>query len=82
MAGDGVGAVVLAAGEGRRMGAGRNKALLPLGGRPMLAWSLAPPCQLRASPGARKATSKPTQARSAAMPRATVSMLQKAVYAS
>ena len=41
MAGDGVGAVVLAAGEGRRMGAGRNKALLPLGGRPMLAWSLA-----------------------------------------
>jgi 2-C-methyl-D-erythritol 4-phosphate cytidylyltransferase len=35
-----VAAIVLAAGEGRRMGAGRNKAFLPLGGRPMLAWSL------------------------------------------
>lgn len=33
-------AVVVAAGAGRRLG-GSNKALLSLGGRPMLAWSLA-----------------------------------------
>ena len=39
-------AVVVAAGAGRRLG-GSNKALLPLGGRPMLAWSLA---ALRAAP--------------------------------
>jgi 2-C-methyl-D-erythritol 4-phosphate cytidylyltransferase len=39
-------AVVLAAGSGRRLG-GAAKALLPLGGRPVLAWSLA---ALRASP--------------------------------
>lgn len=39
-------AVVVAAGSGRRMG-GSNKALLPLAGRPMLAWSLA---ALRAAP--------------------------------
>jgi 2-C-methyl-D-erythritol 4-phosphate cytidylyltransferase len=39
-------AVVVAAGAGRRMG-GSNKALLPLAGRPMLAWSLA---ALRAAP--------------------------------
>jgi 2-C-methyl-D-erythritol 4-phosphate cytidylyltransferase len=32
--------VVLAAGEGRRVGAAGNKVLLPLGGRPVLAWSL------------------------------------------
>ncbi|MFC5381043.1 IspD/TarI family cytidylyltransferase [Aquipuribacter nitratireducens] len=32
--------VVLAAGSGRRVGAGTNKALLPLAGRPVLAWSL------------------------------------------
>lgn len=39
-------AVVVAAGAGRRL-AGSNKALLPLAGRPMLAWSLA---ALRAAP--------------------------------
>jgi 2-C-methyl-D-erythritol 4-phosphate cytidylyltransferase len=33
-------AVVLAAGSGTRMQAGRNKAYLPLRGRPMVAWSL------------------------------------------
>jgi 2-C-methyl-D-erythritol 4-phosphate cytidylyltransferase len=32
--------VLLAAGEGRRVGAGRNKVLLPLGGAPVVAWSL------------------------------------------
>jgi 2-C-methyl-D-erythritol 4-phosphate cytidylyltransferase len=32
--------VVLAAGEGRRVGAAGNKVLLPLGARPVLAWSL------------------------------------------
>lgn len=32
--------VVLAAGEGRRVGAGTNKVLLPLGGAPVFAWSL------------------------------------------
>ena len=40
MAGAGVVAVVLAAGQGRRMRARRNTAFLPLGGRPVLAWSL------------------------------------------
>lgn len=39
-------AVVLAAGSGRRLG-GAAKALLPLGGRPVMAWSLA---ALRACP--------------------------------
>lgn len=39
-------AVVVAAGAGRRLG-GSNKALMPLAGRPMLAWSLA---ALRAAP--------------------------------
>jgi 2-C-methyl-D-erythritol 4-phosphate cytidylyltransferase len=33
-------AVVLAGGSGTRVGAGRNKVYLPLGGRPVLAWSL------------------------------------------
>lgn len=33
-------AILLAAGAGVRMGAGMPKALLPLGGRPMLAWSI------------------------------------------
>lgn len=33
-------AVVVAAGAGVRMGAGMPKALLPVGGRPLLAWSL------------------------------------------
>ncbi len=33
-------AVIAAAGSGERLGAGRPKALAPLGGRPMLAWSL------------------------------------------
>ncbi len=32
--------VVLAAGSGSRVGAGRNKVLLPLAGRPVLAWSV------------------------------------------
>ena len=32
--------VVLAAGSGSRVGADRNKVLLPLGDRPVLAWSL------------------------------------------
>lgn len=35
-----VAAVVLAAGEGRRVGAGTNKVLLPLAGTPVFAWSL------------------------------------------
>jgi 2-C-methyl-D-erythritol 4-phosphate cytidylyltransferase len=35
-----VAVVVVAAGEGRRVGAGRNKVLLPLAGVPVLAWSL------------------------------------------
>lgn len=43
-------AVVLAAGSGRRLG-GAAKALLPLGGRPVLAWSLA---ALRAAPSVRQ----------------------------
>jgi 2-C-methyl-D-erythritol 4-phosphate cytidylyltransferase len=34
-------AILVAAGSGVRMGAGAPKALLPLAGRPMLAWSLA-----------------------------------------
>lgn len=38
--------MVVAAGAGRRLG-GRNKALIPLAGRPLLAWSLA---ALRAAP--------------------------------
>lgn len=33
-------ALVLAAGAGARLGAGLNKALLPLGGAPILAWSV------------------------------------------
>ncbi len=37
---DGFWAVVVAAGRGRRVGAGINKVLLPLMGRPVLAWSL------------------------------------------
>jgi 2-C-methyl-D-erythritol 4-phosphate cytidylyltransferase len=41
-------AVVVAAGAGVRMGAGMPKALLPLGGRPLLAWSLD---ALAAAPG-------------------------------
>ncbi len=32
--------LIAAAGSGRRMGAGRNKLLLPLAGRPLLAWTL------------------------------------------
>ena len=36
----GVAAVVVAAGSGRRMGAGRNKIFLPVGGRPILARTL------------------------------------------
>ncbi|MGF1567700.1 MAG: 2-C-methyl-D-erythritol 4-phosphate cytidylyltransferase [Nodosilinea sp.] len=32
--------LVPAAGSGRRMGADRNKVLLPLGGRPLIAWTL------------------------------------------
>ncbi len=36
----GVAAILLAAGAGVRMGAGMPKALLPLAGRPLLAWSL------------------------------------------
>ena len=35
-----VAVVLLAAGEGRRVGAGRNKVLLPLGGLPVFGWSL------------------------------------------
>jgi len=35
-----VAAVVVAAGSGRRMGAPRNKLFLPVGGKPILAWSL------------------------------------------
>jgi len=35
-----VAVVVLAAGEGRRVGAGTNKVLLPLAGVPVFAWSL------------------------------------------
>ena len=34
-------AVIVAAGRGRRVGAGINKVLLPLLGRPVVAWSLA-----------------------------------------
>jgi 2-C-methyl-D-erythritol 4-phosphate cytidylyltransferase len=34
-------AIVLAGGSGTRLGAERNKVYLPLGGRPVLAWSLA-----------------------------------------
>lgn len=34
-------AIVVAAGSGARMGAGIPKALVPLGGRPLVAWSLA-----------------------------------------
>ncbi|HEQ60681.1 MAG TPA: 2-C-methyl-D-erythritol 4-phosphate cytidylyltransferase, partial [Firmicutes bacterium] len=34
--------VVVAAGESRRMGGGSSKLLLPLAGRPLLAWTLAP----------------------------------------
>src|SRR5262247_1545943 len=34
-------AIVVAAGSGVRMGADAPKALIPLAGRPMLAWSLA-----------------------------------------
>ncbi|RCL52999.1 MAG: 2-C-methyl-D-erythritol 4-phosphate cytidylyltransferase [Synechococcus sp. MED-G71] len=33
--------LIVAAGSGRRMGAERNKLLLPLAGRPLLAWTLA-----------------------------------------
>ncbi|MBU2075083.1 MAG: 2-C-methyl-D-erythritol 4-phosphate cytidylyltransferase, partial [Actinobacteria bacterium] len=36
----GVTVVVLGAGAGNRVGAGVNKVLLPLAGRPLLAWSL------------------------------------------
>lgn len=36
----GVTVVVLGAGSGNRVGAGTNKVLLPLGDRPLLAWSL------------------------------------------
>lgn len=43
--------VVLAAGSGSRVGAGRNKVLLPLGDRPVLAWSLRDALAL---PGARR----------------------------
>ncbi|HEY0949523.1 2-C-methyl-D-erythritol 4-phosphate cytidylyltransferase, partial [Nocardioides sp.] len=32
--------VILAAGSGTRVGAGANKVLLPLGDRPVLAWSV------------------------------------------
>ena len=35
----GVAAVLLAAGSGRRLAAGRPKALAPVGGRPLVAWS-------------------------------------------
>jgi len=34
-------AVLLAAGSGRRLAAGRPKALVPVGGRPLVAWSCA-----------------------------------------
>jgi 2-C-methyl-D-erythritol 4-phosphate cytidylyltransferase len=33
-------AIVVAAGSGERLGAGRPKAFVPVGGRPMAAWSL------------------------------------------
>ena len=33
--------LIAAAGSGRRMGADRNKLLLPLAGRPVIAWTLA-----------------------------------------
>ncbi|MBM6403146.1 2-C-methyl-D-erythritol 4-phosphate cytidylyltransferase [Phycicoccus sp. CSK15P-2] len=36
----GVGVVVVAAGSGSRLGAGRPKAFVPLGGRPLLDWAL------------------------------------------
>ncbi len=42
--------VVLAAGSGTRVGAGRNKILLPLGGRPVVAWSLATAAALSPRP--------------------------------
>lgn len=32
--------LIVAAGSGRRMGQGRNKLLIPLEGRPLLAWTL------------------------------------------
>ena len=32
--------VVLAAGSGTRFGADRNKVLLPVGGKPLLAWAV------------------------------------------
>ena len=32
--------LIAAAGSGRRMGADRNKLLLPLAGRPVIAWTL------------------------------------------
>jgi 2-C-methyl-D-erythritol 4-phosphate cytidylyltransferase len=35
-----VGAILLCAGRGERLGAGVDKALVPLGGRPLFAWSL------------------------------------------
>ena len=37
----GAAAVLLAAGSGRRLAAGRPKALVPVGGRPLVAWSAA-----------------------------------------
>ncbi|MGE5653881.1 MAG: 2-C-methyl-D-erythritol 4-phosphate cytidylyltransferase, partial [Bacillota bacterium] len=43
----GVSMVVAAAGQGRRMGTGRNKLLLELGGEPILVHTLA---RLQASP--------------------------------
>ncbi len=43
--------VVLAAGSGTRVGAAVNKVLLPLGGRPVLAWSVA---DALATPGVRR----------------------------
>jgi 2-C-methyl-D-erythritol 4-phosphate cytidylyltransferase len=42
-----VAALIVAAGRGERLGTGRPKALVPLGGRPMLEWSVA---ALRAVP--------------------------------
>lgn len=43
--------VVVAAGESRRMGGGSSKLLLPLAGKPLLAWTLAP---FQASPKVRR----------------------------
>ena len=38
--------LIAAAGSGRRMGADRNKLLLPLAGKPVIAWPMkAPPAQ-------------------------------------